>query len=180
MRQTWATNLGALDKVDVQLSTAGVGGPYTTLSGGANLTATAKTSNVVVPSTPTTTARLRVIWTNPPSGSSASGTNPGNFKVEAPFLTVTAPTAGAVWKVGTAQTIKWTSNIGSAENVEIRLSQDGGATYPTVVTASTASDGSQGVTVPSTWGNQTTTRVKVTWLKTPTLLAQSANFTVTP
>jgi bacillolysin len=81
-KQTWTTNLGALDVVNVQLSTAGIGGPYTTMSGGANIVAATKLANVVVPSTATTTARVKVMWANPPAGLSAAGNNPANFTIQ--------------------------------------------------------------------------------------------------
>ena len=179
-KPTWTTNLGPLDRVNVQLSTTGIGGAFTTMTGGANIVATTQTASVLVPNTPTTTARLRVVWANPPSGSSAKADNPGNFKVEPAFIRVTAPVAGGLWPIGTAKTITWTHNLGGPDNVEIRLSKDGGATYPIVIVASTPSDGSHAVTVNPSWGSQTTTRIKVTWLKTPSVAGQSANFAIQP
>jgi hypothetical protein len=81
-RQTWTTNLGALDRVNVQLSTTGTAGPFTTLSGGAGIVANRNTVNVIVPGTPSTSARVKVAWANPPAGTSAQATSPANFKVQ--------------------------------------------------------------------------------------------------
>jgi hypothetical protein len=179
-KQVWTTNLGALDLVNVQLSTTGSGGPYATMSGGAGIVATDKQANVLVPAIATTTARVRVVWANPPAGVTLAGDNPGNFKIEPPFVTVTAPTAGKLWPIGSAQTINWKHNLNALENVEIRLSKDGGATYPIVIVANTPSDGSHSVTVLPAWGSQTTTRIKVTSLDAPSATGASAAFTIQP
>jgi hypothetical protein len=177
-RQTWTTNLGALDLVNVQLSTNGIGGSYSTLTGGANVVATAKAANVITPSTATTTARLKVVWANPPGGSSASSDNPGNFTLAPPFITVTSPKAGDAWAIGASRTIAWSNNLGTAENVEIRLSKDDGSTYPIVIAGGTPSDGKQAVTVAAGWGTQTTTRIKVTWLANAAILGVSSSFAI--
>jgi hypothetical protein len=104
-KQTWTTNLGALDRANVQLSTTGSTGTFTTMSGGSSIGASQKQANVLVPSAATSTARVRVTWSNPPAGFAATGINPGNFRIEAPLVNVTAPTAGEVWVIGSAKTI---------------------------------------------------------------------------
>jgi hypothetical protein len=177
-RLQWTTNLGALDRVHVQLSTAGTTGPFTTLS--ANVVATLKKADVLVPATPTAMARVRLVWANPPVGFSATALNAGNFTIEPATLAVTAPRAGEVWAIGSSKTIRWTSNLGKLEPVEIRLSRDGGVTYPIVIVATTPADGSHAVTVPAAWGSQTTTRIRVAWLKTPSVAAASPAFTIQP
>ena len=179
-KQGWTTNLGELDIVNVQLSTAGSGGAFTTLPGGANIVATKKTANVLVPGTATTTARVAVVWANPPAGASAQGLNPGNFKLEAPFVNVTAPAAGQVWTTGTKVPISWASNLGALENVRIELSKDSGTSYPVVILPNTPSDGKQSVTVQGSWGPQATTRIRITWLKPAGVSGQSGTFTIQP
>jgi uncharacterized delta-60 repeat protein len=179
-KQTWTTNLGALDKVDVQLSTTGTAGPFTTLSGGAGIVANRNTANVIAPSTSSTSARVRVVWANPPAGTSVSATSPADFKVQPPFIAVTAPAAGQVWTLGGSGSVTWSHNLGALENVKLELSKDGGATYPILVLASTPSDGSQGVTVQAAWGSQTTTRVRISWVKNASVRAESGNFTIQP
>jgi hypothetical protein len=179
-KQVWATNLGEGDRVNIQLSTTGSTGVYTTMSGGANVVASKKTANVVVPSTATTAARLKIVWANPPSGFAAVANNPASFILQAPFISITAPAAGALWQIGTAKALTWKSNLGTLENVSIHLSKDGGATFPIAIATSTPSDGTQTVTVNAAWGSQTTTRIRVAWVKTPTIRGTSANFTIQP
>jgi hypothetical protein len=56
-----------------------------------------------------------------------------------PAPAVTAPAGGAIW--GGTRTITWTGTA-AATNVQVLLSDDGGATFGTVLAASTANDGS--------------------------------------
>ncbi|HNJ28865.1 MAG TPA: zinc-dependent metalloprotease family protein [Ferruginibacter sp.] len=77
---------------------------------------------------------------------------------------VTAPNTNVTWNSGTSQTITWdvnNTNTGSVNcaNVKISLSTDGGNTFPTVILASTANDGTETITVPSI--ATTTARIKV-------------------
>jgi hypothetical protein len=57
------------------------------------------------------------------------------FKVRG-SLTLTAPNGGEAWKIGTVQRISWT-RTGTISLVELRYSIDSGATFTTVITAST-------------------------------------------
>jgi hypothetical protein len=138
------------------------------------------TANVIAPSTPSTTARVKVAWANAPAGTGAEATSPADFKVQPAFIAVAAPAAGQIWTIGGSRSITWSHNLGALENVKIALSKDGGATYPIVVLSSTPSDGSQGVTVQSAWGSQATTRLKISWVKNASVLAQSGSFTIQP
>lgn len=174
----WTTNLGALDRVNVQLSVAGLDGPFATMTGGGNILAIKNKAQVLVPQSATTSARVRVIWANPPAGFAASGHNPGNFRVEAPFITISAPTTSHVWPIGTSRTIQWTSNLGSLEKVDIRLSRDAGATYPVLIADMTPSDGKHTVTVSAAWGSQSNTRVKIAWLKNAAVVGVSGSFVI--
>ncbi|MBP7866492.1 MAG: hypothetical protein KA419_11120 [Acidobacteria bacterium] len=77
---------------------------------------------------------------------------------------VTAPAAGATWTAGGSQTVTWnvastTAAPISCSQVSILLSFDGGQTFPRVLAAATANDGSEAVTVPPV--NTTTARIKV-------------------
>ena len=111
---------------------------------------------------------------------SATATSPADFKVQPAFIAVAAPVAGQVWTLGGSGSVTWSHNLGALENVKVELSKDGGATYPILVLASTPSDGSQAVTVQPTWGSQSTTRVRISWVKNASVRAQSGNFTIQP
>ncbi|WP_264565875.1 reprolysin-like metallopeptidase [Flavobacterium sp. N3904] len=71
-----------------------------------------------------------------------------------PFTITSQNATDASWVLGSSQTITWnvngtTSLVGSA-NVNIKLSTDGGLTFPTVLAANTPNDGSEVVTAPMT------------------------------
>jgi len=81
-----------------------------------------------------------------------------------PFV-VTYPTAtGITWAGASTQTVTWnvastTASPINCANVDILLSIDGGATYPTVLATGVPNDGSQVINVPNT--PSTTCRVMV-------------------
>jgi hypothetical protein len=80
-----------------------------------------------------------------------------------PFL-VTAPHTAVTWPGGSTQTVSWNpagtdAAPVSTSEVAIKLSVDGGHTYPYVLAASTANDGSADVVVPNVATG--TARVKV-------------------
>lgn len=68
-------------------------------------------------------------------------------------LTVNSPSSSTVWYEGENKTITWNVNgTGTstyASNVAIKLSTDGGYTYPVTLSASTPNDGSTTVTLPT-------------------------------
>ncbi len=79
-----------------------------------------------------------------------------------PFA-VTAPLTDT-WTVGSSQTVTW--NVANTDQapvscplVNIRLSNDGGQTFPTILAAAVANNGSQTITVPA--GGATDGRVQV-------------------
>ena len=97
-----------------------------------------------------------------------------------PF-SVTAPNTAVTWNAGTNATVTWNvngTNAGSVNcaTVNILLSTDGGQTFPTVLAAATANDGSQVITVPSTPG--TTCRVKVEAVGNIFFDISNTNFTI--
>ena len=176
--QTWTTNLGPSDRVAVLLSTNG--GATFPIELATDKAATAKTATFTTATlaSATAAARLSVAWTNAPSGFAAQGISPANFRVEAPFVTVTSPDGGNTWPVGTSRTISWSHNLGTLENVLIDLSGDDGASYPIVLFASTPSDGSASVTVNTAW-TTTLGRVRITWLKSGAVTdASNASFVI--
>jgi hypothetical protein len=80
-----------------------------------------------------------------------------------PFA-VTSPNTAVTFAAGVPQTITWDVNgtntgLINTANVKISLSTDGGITFPTVLAASTANDGSESVIMPCV--TTTTARVKI-------------------
>jgi hypothetical protein len=91
-------------------------------------------------------------------------------------LTVTSPNGGESWSGGSSQTLLW-SSTNLTGNVKIDLSTDGGATFPTVIAASTANDGTEPWTVPATGTNAA--RIRLSSVSIPTVTDMSdANFTI--
>ena len=95
---------------------------------------------------------------------------------------VTSPNTNVSWAGGSAQTITWnvantTAAPVSCANVKISLSTDGGNTFPTVLAASTANDGSEVLTIPV--GTTTTARIKVESVGNIFFDISNTNFTVT-
>ena len=97
-----------------------------------------------------------------------------------PFA-ITAPNAATTFNSGSTQTILWNVNGTSsapvsAANVKISLSTDGGVTFPTVLVASTANDGSYDFTVPAV--STTTARIKVEAVGNIFFDINDTNFTI--
>lgn len=104
-----------------------------------------------------------------------------NVVGSSPFL-VTVPNGGESYVGGSTQTVTW--NVAgtdappvSVSNVRILLSTDGGNTYPTVLLANTANDGSETVTFPAI--TTSTARVKVEALGNIFFDISNGNFTLT-
>ncbi len=73
-----------------------------------------------------------------------------------PFEVTSQATSGISWTQGSTQNITWnvnntTSLVGSA-NVNIKLSTDGGLTFPIMLAANTPNDGNETITVPDVAG----------------------------
>lgn len=106
--------------------------------------------------------RLTVRDNNPLGGQ----TNQDNVIVTVgtagPFV-LTAPNTSVIWYVGTSQTVTW--NVASTNtatyslNVNIKLSTDGGLTYPITLLSNTPNDGTQAITVPNNIGKNN--RIKI-------------------
>ncbi|PWB21881.1 reprolysin-like metallopeptidase [Flavobacterium sp. HTF] len=70
-----------------------------------------------------------------------------------PFAVTSQNTDNIGWTNGTQQTITWsvngTNTLAGSANVNIKLSTDGGLTYPVNLALNTPNDGSQTITVPT-------------------------------
>ena len=81
---------------------------------------------------------------------------------DAEAFNVTSQNIPIIWDAGSSQTITWskgTSDIApiNCQNVTIKLSEDGGLTFPIVLSANTVNDGSEVVIVP----NNVTTQARI-------------------
>jgi subtilisin-like proprotein convertase family protein len=69
-----------------------------------------------------------------------------------PFAVTSQNTSDIGWQKGSFQTITWTVNntntLSGSSTVNIKLSTDGGLTFPTVLASGTPNDGSETITVP--------------------------------
>ncbi len=97
-----------------------------------------------------------------------------------PFA-VTSPNTGVTWAGGSSQNITWSVNNTTAApvscaNVKISLSTDGGLTFPTVLAASTANDGTEALVIPTT--PSTTARIKVEAVGNIFFDISNTNFTI--
>jgi len=170
---TWSSNLGSAAKVDVDISRDG-GTSYSSIAAAIPNTGSL---HWVVTGPATTTALVRVKWSNDPAAADASNVA---FTIANPFVTVTAPNTATVnWGIGSLQAVTWTSNLGANEKVQVLLSTDGGQTFPGVLASSvTASSGTTTITVPNNPSTQA--RVQVQWVANGSVNGMSnANFTIT-
>ncbi len=118
-------------------------------------------------------------------GNGCSAGFAGTYTVNAtgaPF-TVSAPNGAETYACGSVQNITWnvgTSNITPINStlVNIKLSTDGGLTYPTTILSNTANDGTQSVTIPSV-PPTTTARIMVEAADNIFFDISNANFTIT-
>ncbi len=98
-----------------------------------------------------------------------------------PFV-VTAPNSNVSWDVGSTQTITWdvanTNNAAgpNCQNVNIKLSTDGGATFPITLVANTPNDGTQDIVLPNNPGTQS--RIMIEAADNIFLAVNTTNFTI--
>ncbi len=97
-----------------------------------------------------------------------------------PFV-VTYPNGGESWSNGQTRTITWSvanTEVApiSAANVDIRLSTDGGFTFPIVLATGVPNDGSQDITVPAASTSQA--RVRITGSGNIFFDISNANFNI--
>jgi hypothetical protein len=172
---TWTHNFGAGHLFDISLSTdGGATYPIVVATGVAGAAATG-TFDWTVSGPVSTTARIRVSSAADPT---VRGQSAVNFAMAEPVITVTAPTAGTGWAVGTTRAITWNHNLGSREAALVERSADGGATWTTLAAGAgqNNANGTFGWTVSDP--ESATSRVRVSWSANPAVTAVSAEFTV--
>ena len=97
-----------------------------------------------------------------------------------PF-TVLMPNTTVSWDVGSSQTITWnkgTTNLApiNCQNVNIKLSVDGGLTFPITIKSNTPNDGSESIVVPN--NASTSARIMVEAADNIFYNVNSTNFTI--
>lgn len=97
-----------------------------------------------------------------------------------PFL-VTSPNTAVVWNPNTPKTITWdvantTASPVNCANVNIKLSTDGGVSFPTMLKSNTPNDGTESVTLPVI--ETTTARIKVEAADNIFFDISNVNFTI--
>jgi len=85
------------------------------------------------------------------TGCGASG------RIQSGKMTVLSPNGGELWSIGATMTVSWEPG-GTADDVDIDLSTDGGRTWSNLV-AATANDGTEDIVVPSIPTHQARIRV---------------------
>ncbi|MFH1312627.1 MAG: S8 family serine peptidase, partial [Candidatus Eisenbacteria bacterium] len=137
---TATDNIG-VTSIDILLSSdGGATYPHTIAMGEAN----DGIFNWPVDGAPTTQARVKVIAHDAAANVGADESD-ADFEIadgEAPLVTVIQPNGGENWAVDSFFDIMWTAtdNIG-VTSIDILLSSDGGATFPTTIATGEANDG---------------------------------------
>ncbi|CAN1572218.1 Secretion system C-terminal sorting domain [Flavobacteriaceae bacterium] len=90
-------------------------------------------------------------------GSGQTNTDASKITVDGnkgPFAVTSQNIDNSNWVLGSSQTITWsvngTSSLSGSANVNIKLSTDGGLTFPTLLATNTPNDGSEVITAPTT------------------------------
>lgn len=104
--------------------------------------------------------KLNFVFTardNAPSGSGQTNSDMMAVTVDGnkgPFVVTSQNTASTAWILGSSQTITWSVNssnlLSGSSYVNIKLSTDGGLTFPIFLAANTLNDGSEVITAPTT------------------------------
>jgi hypothetical protein len=136
-----ATDNVGVTAIDIYLSTdGGVTFPTAIALGVAN----DGVYSWLVDALPSTTARVKVV-AHDGAGNSGEDVSDANFTISDgtdPVVTVTSPNGGETWWIDSFFDITWvaTDNVGVA-SIDILLSTDGGATFPTTIATGEANDG---------------------------------------
>lgn len=128
----------------------------------------------------TLTFRLSVRDNRPGGGGTAK--DEMKLNIAGAAFTVTAPNGATSWNGGSQQTVTWNAGGGTAANVNIYLSADGGTSYgtggATLLLANTPNDGSQQINVPQV--STTTGRIIVEAAGNIYYNVSQGNITITP
>jgi hypothetical protein len=140
------------------------------------------TGEVMPTTTRTMNFRVTVRDNRAGGGGINNATTQVNVRADSGPFAVTAPNTAVTVMGGAQLMVTWdVANTAAAPvstaNVKISLSTDGGNTFPTVLAASTANDGSEAVTLPNVSSN--TARIKVEAVGNVFFDISDTNFTIT-
>lgn len=95
-----------------------------------------------------------VVRDNKMGGASAKRDDVKITVTDATAFTVSAPNTPVSWDIGSVQTVTWnkgTTDVTpiNCQNVTIKLSVDGGITFPIILAANTSNDGSEDIVIPN-------------------------------
>ena len=101
--------------------------------------------------------------------------------IQADAFTVSAPNTAVSWDVGTSQTITWNKGTTdtapiNCQNINIKLSVDGGISFPIMIKANTANDGSEDVIIPN--NVSTSARIMIEAVDNIFYNVNTTNFTI--
>ncbi len=137
---TWSHNLGTSQTVNIDVSRDG-GTTWSSVAANvANATATTGTYSWVVSGPATAQARIRASASANPAVSDTSNVN---FTISG-TISVTSPTSGVNWGLGSRRTITWNHTLGAGQTFSILLSTDGGTTFPTTLASGVAGGATSG------------------------------------
>ena len=137
---------------------------------------------------PTTSRTLNFRVTVRDNRAGGGGTNEASTvltvnNTAGPFA-VTAPNTAVTWAAGSAQTVTWnvaSTNVApvNTTNVNIKLSLDGGYTWPKTLATGVTNNGTANVTIPADTAASTQARVKVEAAGNVYFDISDANFVIT-
>lgn len=125
---TWTHNLGATSNVRLEVSRDNGTSWEVLASSVPNTSATAGAFVWLVTGPTTTSARVRVTWTDGP----ANDISDLAFSIVAPMVAVTAPNTNVNWVIGATQNIRWSHNLGPIDTMRVELSRDNGVSWTTL------------------------------------------------
>ena len=101
--------------------------------------------------------------------------------VDAEAFTISEPNTAVSWDAGSTQTITWTKGTSDVApinclNVNIKLSIDGGVTFPITIKANTPNDGTEDIVIPN--NISTTSRIMIEAADNIFYNVNSTNFTI--
>lgn len=174
-RITWGHTLGAGSFVRVDISRDG-GATYTMIAERVvNTSDRFGRTEWTVTGPNTTMAVVRVSSLD----GSVSDVSDGAFRIGDPYVRLTSPNGGEIWRAGSQIRIRWRDNLGHADQVTVALSKNAGVTYRRTIVARTGADGAESVMVEPSWSTARG-RLRIAWVKHAAVADESdATFMIT-